>query len=168
MQEFFGKITGNLVSSVLMALAALAIWWFIGYLIEKGLKHFAYQRQLDTPLFFLSSIIRKATFGIGFIFAMGRLGFDISGILAGLGLTGFALSFAFKDALSNLIAGIFILFYRPFIAGDAIKIETNKSIHEGIVSSIDLRYTTIKNGNRTILIPNSFLLTEPLSIIHNA
>ena len=43
---------------------------------------------------------------------LGILGVDIAALVAGLGLTGFALGFTLKDALSNLLAGILILFYQ--------------------------------------------------------
>lgn len=146
------------------AVFTLLVWWFAGYLIERSVKKLVHYKESDALTAFLVSITRKCCLGLGIIFATGKLGVDITGILAGLGLTGFALGFAFKDALSNLIAGIFILFYKPFTLGDAIRIETQKSVHEGRVSAIDLRYTTLKSGERTILIPNSFLLTEPITI----
>lgn len=66
-------------------------------------------------------------------------------ILSKLYLTGFALGFALKDTISNLLAGVLILLYHPFEIGNRITI----SSYEGIVDSIDLRYTELKNeGNR--------------------
>lgn len=149
---------------LLSALFTFSLWWFAGYLIERSLKKIIHYKNNDALTHFLITMVRKGCIGLGSIFALGKLGFDITGILAGLGLTGFALGFAFKDALSNLIAGIFILFYKPFNIGDSVRVETQKSVHEGRVSAIDLRYTTLTSGERTILIPNSFLITEPISI----
>ena len=48
------------------------------------------------------------------ITVLGTWGFDVSALLTGLGLTGFALGFALQDVLSSCIAGMLILFYRPF------------------------------------------------------
>ncbi len=154
----------DFLSALIACLFTFCLWWLAGYLVERSFKKLANSNDTDALLLFLGSIARKGFFGLGLIFAIGKLGFDVNGIVAGLGLTGFALGFAFKDALSNLIAGIFLLFYRPFGIGDTIRLETPKSIHEGRVTTIDLRYTTLKSGERTILIPNSFLLTEPISI----
>ncbi len=97
---------------------------------------------------------------IGTICALGTLGIDISALVAGLGLTGFALGFALKDALSNILAGAMILFYRPFRKGDHIA----TAGLEGTVTAIDLRYTTLLKGEQRILIPNSTLLTNAVVV----
>jgi small-conductance mechanosensitive channel len=85
----------------------------------------------------------------------------VSALVAGLGLTGFALGFALKDTISNLISGILILLYKPFKIGDRIKI----SGYEGIVVSIDLRYTELDAEGNKILIPNSKLFTNPIEVL---
>lgn len=164
LKNIFGSYSDSCITHLLSALLTLFLWWFAGYLIEKSLKKLVARGHSDTLLSFLGSIARKSLLGLGIIFTAGQLGFDITGILAGLGVTGFALGFAFKDALSNMIAGIFLLFYRPFTIGDTIKIETNKVLYEGRVTAIDLRYTTLHGANETILIPNAFLLIEPIAI----
>ena len=51
---------------------------------------------------------------LGIATALGTMGINISALVAGLGLTGFALGFAFRDVLSNLLAGILLLLFRPF------------------------------------------------------
>ena len=55
---------------------------------------------------------------IGLVTGFGTMGIDVSALIAGLGLSGFALGFALRDAVSNLIAGVLILLYRPFSYGD--------------------------------------------------
>jgi len=81
-------------------------------------------------------------------------------IIAGLGLGGFTLRFALKDALSNFIAGIMILLYRPFQIGDYLAL----SGYEGLVSEINLRYTVLRGGKHNFMIPNSMVLTTPLQV----
>ena len=44
----------------------------------------------------------------GFVTALGSVGVDVSALVAGLGLTGFALGFALKDTISNLLSGVLI------------------------------------------------------------
>ena len=75
-------------------------------------------------------------------------------------MTGFALGFAFRDVLSNVLAGVLILLYRPFRRGDKIRVTG----FEGSVTNIDLRYTTIDAADRIILIPNSNLFTNPIEV----
>ena len=70
--------------------------------------------------------------------------------MAGLGLTGFALGFAFRDVLSNLLAGFLILLYRPFRRSDLIDVTGL----EEAVAQIDLRHTILDASDNKILIPN--------------
>jgi small-conductance mechanosensitive channel len=81
--------------------------------------------------------------------------------VAGLGLTGFALGFALKDSISNLLSGVLILLYRPFQTGNRIRI----SGYEGTVISIDLRYTELESDGNKVLIPNSKLFTDPVTVL---
>ena len=67
------------------------------------------------------------------------LGVNVSALVAGLGLNGFALGFALKDIVSNLISGAMILIHHPFSLDDFIAVGE----FEGPVVDIDLRYTTI-------------------------
>ena len=98
---------------------------------------------------------------LGFVTALGTLGINVSALVAGLGLTGFALGFALKDTISNVLSGVLILLYRPFEVGNRIKI----SGYEGIVVSIDLRYTELEGEGSKILIPNSKSFTDPITVL---
>ena len=117
--------------------------------------------QLDRHLILLLARTSSITLIIfGFITALGTLGINVSALVAGLGLTGFALGFALKDTISNLLSGVLILLYKPFVIGNRIKI----SGYEGIVVSIDLRYTELDTEGTKILIPNSKLFTDPITV----
>jgi small-conductance mechanosensitive channel len=78
-------------------------------------------------------------------------------------LTGFALGFALKDVLSNFIAGVLILLYRPFHLYDHITVAGL----EGTVTEIDLRYTTLQKEGQKYLVPNSILFTNSIGIIES-
>src|SRR5690348_8593779 len=92
--------------------------------------------------------------------ALGTIGVNVAALVAGLGLTGFALGFAFRDVLSNLLAGILLLLFRPFGIDDQISV----SGLEGRVVNIDLRYTVLQQPDKTVLIPNSNLFTNPILV----
>ena len=94
--------------------------------------------------------------------ALGTIGINVSALVAGLGLTGFALGFALKDVVSNLIAGSMILLHRPFKVHDIIC----EAGHEGKVIDIDLRYTTIEADGKKVLIQKSTLFTKEISILN--
>lgn len=91
--------------------------------------------------------------------ALGTMGDKVTALVAGLGLAGFALGFALKDAISTLLAGMLIVMYRPFQLGDHIAVAG----YEGSVVGIDLRYTTLRTEDRKFLIPNSLLYTNTVT-----
>lgn len=96
----------------------------------------------------------------GAVTARGTAGVDVRALVAGLGLTRFALGFAFRDVLSNVLAGVLILMYPPFRRGQRIAVTGR----EGTVKEIDLRYTLLESEEKTILIPNSSLFTNPIVV----
>ena len=127
-------------------------------IITKAAERLKFDRNITSLLARTSSITLII---FGFITALGTLGVDVSALVAGLGLTGFALGFALKDTISNLLSGVLILLYRPFEIGNHIKI----SGYEGIVVSIDLRYTELDSEGNKVLIPNSKLFTDPITVL---
>ena len=109
----------------------------------------------------LGNILYSGLLIFGFVFALGAAGVNITALVAGLGLTGFALGFALRDALSNMLSGVLLLIYRPFKPGDRIIITG----FEGVVTEINLRYTSLIADDKKILIPNSNLFINPVVIL---
>ncbi len=127
--------------------------------ITKGCERL----KLDSHLTSLIARTSSTTMIIfGFVTALGTLGINVSALVAGLGLTGFALGFALKDIISNLLSGVLILLYQPFKVGNTIIV----SGYEGNVVSIDLRYTELNSEGNKMLIPNSKLFTDPITVVH--
>lgn len=88
------------------------------------------------------------------------LGFNVSALVAGLGLTGFALGFALKDAIANLVAGIMIVIYKPIELGSIVEISGTK----GEVTNINLRYISIQKEDAVDLVPNSLFLSKQITV----
>ena len=126
--------------------------------ITKGCERLKLESHLTSLLARTSSITLII---FGFVTALGTLGVNVSALVAGIGLTGFALGFALKDTISNLLSGILILLYQPFKIGNTIKV----SGYEGDVVSIDLRYMELNSEGNKILIPNSKLFTDPIIVL---
>jgi len=146
------------------ALLIILSFLLIAFLLKKAVKKAMQKIDMDNHLVtLLARIVNITLIIIGFITALGTLGVDVSAIVAGLGLTGFALGFALKDTISNMLSGILILFYQPFKIGDTIKIAG----FEGEVIKIDLRYTELSSEGVLILIPNSKLFTDPITVVVN-
>jgi len=138
------------------------VFFILAKIIKRIITSAAERLKFDknlTSLFVRTSNIALMIFG--FVTALGTLGINVSALVAGLGLTGFALGFALKDTISNLLSGVLILLYRPFEIGNRIRI----SGYEGIVISIDLRYTELDSEGDKVLIPNSKLFTDPVTVI---
>ena len=109
---------------------------------------------------FLGRSARVGMLLFGAVSALGTLGIDIGALIAGLGLTGFALGFALKDTISNLLAGIMVIIYKPFDLDDIILVGK----FEGRVRSIDLRYTVLDYDNRIVYVPNSKLFVDSIVV----
>jgi small-conductance mechanosensitive channel len=140
---------------------------FLGFWIASKILHAVIRRLQgrvhagNTDLLdLLGRVAGVALLVFGMVTALGTLGIDVSALVAGLGLTGFALGFAFRDVLSNVLAGVLILLYRPFSRGDHIA----TSGFDGVVVQIDLRYTTLQATDKIVLIPNSNLFTSPIEV----
>ncbi len=141
----------------------ILIFYFLSKIIKRAITKGSERLKLESHLTSLLARTSSITLIIfGFVTALGTLGVDVSALVAGLGLTGFALGFAMKDTISNLLSGILILLYKPFSIEDRIKI----SGYEGVVVSIDLRYTELDSDGNKILIPNSKLFTDPVTVLH--
>jgi len=140
----------------------LVAFFILAKIVKKIIFSAAERLKLDSNLTSLLARTSNITLMIfGFITALGTLGINVSALVAGLGLTGFALGYAMKDTISNLLSGVLILLYRPFETGDRIKV----SGYEGIVISIDLRYTELDSEGNKVLIPNSKLFTDPITVL---
>jgi small conductance mechanosensitive channel len=148
---------------VIMALVIFVVFWVAGSLFRRMTRRIGAKADPGRrdAMRLLGQTVKITLISVGAISALGTLGVNVSAMVAGLGLTGFALGFALKDALSNLLAGVMILVYRPFKQGDQI----NVSGFEGRVTRIDLRYTTLQAEDAKVLIPNSVLFTNTIKLV---
>lgn len=99
--------------------------------------------------------------GIGLFAALSVLQLDkaVTSILAGAGIVGLALGFAFQDIAANFISGIFISFRRPFNVGDLIEARDYK----GRVTNVNLRDTIITTlEGQDVIIPNKEIFQNPI------
>ena len=88
-----------------------------------------------------------------------KLGFDISALIASLGIGGLAVAFAAKDIIANFFASVMMLFDNSFSQGDWIVCGDI----EGTVVEIGFRKTTVRSfDNALIFVPNSKLASDPV------
>ncbi|ROR34898.1 mechanosensitive ion channel family protein [Inmirania thermothiophila] len=145
-----------------LAAAVLLAFWVGAQVAASLLRRLAARLEpgRDEVVRLLAATAHAGILAVGAVSALGTAGIEVGALVAGLGLTGFALGFALRDALSNLLAGVLILFYRPFRPGDHVQV----GAAEGLVRSIDLRYTILETEGRRHLVPNSVLLTQVITV----
>lgn len=141
----------------------ILLWFWIGARIAEQIVCRVGRRMphVQELLQLLGRVTKTTIIIFGFATALGTMGVNVSAVVAGLGLTGFALGFAFRDVLSNILAGVLLLLFRPFGIGDHIQVTGL----EGKVVNIDMRYAMLSHEGKTILIPNSNLFTNPIIVL---
>jgi small conductance mechanosensitive channel len=144
-------------------IAVLVGFWLAAHVLQALAGRICRRTGLEQAG--LAALVTASVFwlvvGFGLVTGFGTMGIDVSALVAGLGLTGFALGFALRDAISNLLAGVLLLLYRPFRHGDYIKVAGL----EGTVVALDLRYTTVQDKGMRHLIPNQTLYTNPVTVV---
>tara|TARA_Y100001970_G_scaffold167327_1_gene204787 strand:+ start:3113 stop:3607 length:495 start_codon:yes stop_codon:yes gene_type:complete len=147
--------------NILLGIGIFIVFWIFSKIIQMMIKNLLVSKNSDTNISrVLSGIIKNIIVIIGFITSLGTVGINVSAIVAGLGLTGFAFGFAFKDMLSNFISGILIFIYEPFQLGDIIIVDGKK----GKVIDINLRYVTLESEEGTVLVPNSLSVSKTIEV----
>ncbi|MDP6893615.1 MAG: mechanosensitive ion channel [Verrucomicrobiota bacterium] len=157
----FSGLVMDWAEKIGVSVLILIVFWILAIVVRKIIRKAGNATGIDSSV--VNLLARVANVGlwiVGLVTALGTVGINVSAIVASLGLTGFAVGFALKDSISNLLSGVLILIYRPFRVGQWISVKS----FEGFVMAIDLRYTSLEQGDEKILVPNSLLFTNPISI----
>ncbi len=143
---------------IVSALIILALFYVIYFVISFILKQVLQKWSIDKSLIHIfDTILRVVIFIIALLLAAWQLGINVSAALAGIGVVGIAIGFASQDALSNIIAGFFIFFDKPFRLGDYITYQN----HYGVIKQITIRSTRIKTQDNTyVVIPNNKIIND--------
>lgn len=158
-------VTANLALLGMRALAALAVL-LVGWIAAAALGAAAGAAMRRTPLRqrellvnFLTRTVRTVVIVFAGVIALGELGVDIGPLIAGIGITGFVVGFAFKDSLSNLAAGLLLLFYQPFDVGDTVEVSGIKGrVLDMSVAATELR----REDGHLAIVPNSKIWNAPI------
>lgn len=151
------------IPNILVASLALGLFYLASLLVCRIARKILFKLTDSHAIVNLAlTVIKITVIGIGLILALGILGLQetVFSLLAGVGIAGLALGFAFQDLASNFISGIFLAFRRPFQEGDIIK--TNSYI--GTVKKLNIRNTILENFfGQLIYIPNKEVFQTPLT-----
>jgi MscS family membrane protein len=111
----------------------------------------------DSGARILVRVIKTLIYIIAIFVVFAEIGYDLSGLVTGLGLGSIVLTLAAQDTIKNLLGGIIIFMDKPFRVGEMIKVLT----YQGTVEDMTLRSTRIRTlDNSLIQIPNSLIASE--------
>ena len=145
------------VAILILAAGALVARW-IGRAAERGLTRLEFEPPVR--LLFVR-VARTVTFALFAIIALQNLGVELLPLIAGLSVAGAGVALATQGVLGNLVAGLTIIFTKPFRVGDYIEIVGV----QGQVDSIALFSTTLAQADRSsVVVPNRKIVGE---ILHN-
>ena len=122
--------------------------------IIDGSLHEYLEKQRSLPIAGVMTLARVLVWGVGIIFFLDNLGFNVAAILAGLGIGGVAIALASQAILKDLFSYFVILFDRPFEKGDFI----NTGDYLGVIERIGIKTTRIRSlGGEQLVFSNTDL-----------
>lgn len=154
---------------VLNILYGIVITWFsvriILRLIRHSLENYA-EKQPDPEakkkeLRGLTAIIKLLIWSLAVIFLLSNLGYNVTGIVAGLGIGGIAIALAAQAILGDLFSYFVILFDKPFEVGDFITVDDKK----GTIEKIGLKTTRVRSLSGELIVIGNTNLTG--ARVHN-
>lgn len=148
----------NILLATLVFVLGLFLARYIKKIAVKAIHRISHNLTLNS---LFGSVVHIFLVGITLFTVLSILQLDkaVTSILAGAGIIGLALAFAFQDIAANFISGIFISFRKPIKIGDVVTI----SSYMGKVQSINLRDTTILTfQGQMVIIPNKDVFQNPI------
>ena len=149
----------NIFVALLLLILTFVLARFIRNTMNRVFRRFSHSAAL-TNLF--TTLVYAAVLIIGFVIVLIVLQLDkaVFSLLAGVGILGLALGFAFQDIAANFISGVIIAVQKPFKVGDMI--ETND--YFGVIERITLRTIDIRQvTGELVLLPNKMVFENPLT-----
>lgn len=157
-EQYLVKMLPNFV----MALLAMLLFIFLARIIRRFSARIMHRLSKSESVGGLTSALAYTlVLAIGLMIALKILKLEqaVTSLLAGVGIIGLALGFAFQDLTSNFISGAFIVFKRPFDVGHIV--DTNGFV--GRIQDIQLRATTIQTlAGLHVIIPNKDIFQKPI------
>jgi len=148
------KIVGAVI---ILTIGGFAARW-VGKVVDEWLT----KKQIEPPVRMLVvRVLRLVVFALAVVLALDKFGVQTAPLVAGIGVAGVGIGLALQGVLSNLVAGLLIIFTKPFRVGEYIELLGV----EGQVTTIALFATTLQHSDRSrVVIPNRKIVGE---ILHN-
>ena len=156
--EYVISHSGALISALVVVVIGFIVARWIGKLMDRWLE----RKAMEPPMRkLLVRFLRLFVFAMALVIALGTAGMDVTALIAGVGVAGLGIGLAMQGILGNLMAGLTIIFTKPFRFGEYIEIAGV----QGQVTSIELFTTTLLHADHSqVIIPNRKIVGE---IMHN-
>ena len=160
LKEWMAGSGVDLLTNLLVSAVILLVGWVVIRLVDKALrKAMARANRKVLLVNFIVSVVTKVGWAILLVTILSRLGVDVTPLIAGLGVTGFILGFAFQESLGNLASGLMIAFNEPFKVGDVV----DAAGHTGSVLEVNMMATVMLTpDNKRIVLPNKGVWGGPI------
>lgn len=155
---FLSEVAVNWYDKIFTVLVAINVTWLLVRVLDVILASYVQPMTKkstvplsDTSYPMLKKIVNFVIYVIAIVIIIQNLGFEVGGLLTGLGIGGLAFALAAQDILGNMFGGIAIITDKPFKVGDRILVDGQ----DGFVRKIGLRTTMLEPFDGTnIIMPN--------------
>jgi small conductance mechanosensitive channel len=156
--DFLTDYGFQIIGALIILTIGLVIAWWIG----RALRQWLEKKHVEPPIIMLAvRVVRLLIFLVALLQALEKLSVPIGPALAGIGVAGVGVGLALQSVLGNLVAGLSIIFTKPFRVGEWIEIAGVS----GQVKTIELFSTTLLHTDLSrVVIPNRKIIGD---ILHN-
>jgi len=156
--DFLTEYGFQIIGAIIILVVGVIIAWWIGRALKKWLEG----KRVEPPITMLAvRVVRLLIFLVALLQALEKLSVPIGPALAGIGVAGVGVGLALQGVLGNLVAGLTIIFTKPFRVGEWIEIAGVA----GQVKDIQLFTTTLTHTDMSrVVIPNRKIIGD---ILHN-
>lgn len=143
------------------ALVMLILGWQLARDFGRSAEPYLTRRMEPATAGTVGFIIRLVFLTIGVLFSLRIAGLNADTLAVGGAMAAVVLGLAGQQTFGHLIAGLVLISARPFRVGDRVRLQAGGLAGqvEGVVTSLGLLYTTLAQGEDSIMVPNAVVLS---------
>lgn len=147
----------DLIAAIIILIVGRIAVGFVVRAIRLGMRKNGIDKTLET---FICNLVKWALMIVVIIAAISQLGIQTTSFVAIFGAAGLAVGLALQGSLSNFAAGVLIVLFRPYKAGDWIE----AAGIAGSVEQVQILTTVLRTGdNKRVIVPNSQIMNSVIT-----
>ncbi len=147
----------DLIAAIIILIVGRIAVGFVVRAIRLGMRKNGIDKTLET---FICNLVKWALMIVVIIAAISQLGIHTTSFVAIFGAAGLAVGLALQGSLSNFAAGVLIVLFRPYKAGDWIE----AAGIAGAVEQVQILTTVLRTGdNKRVIVPNSQIMNSVIT-----